>query len=1471
MKYLILFLLTTVNALTPVCREGGKLRSDLQFKYSYKESIEDSSKDIDFSQRSGVFVKCTAAGTTGTAVPCESVATGEGPGLDRFGWATQTMVGVKGSVKFYSPGNDLTTADHDFTSGTECGSKVILPTGANWAAAVCKEAVRVYYYDGSVWSDHASLSFPGVNHDISIDINHEDYMIVRASGAVKIYRLGIVVEEVQDLIGDGLVAATVNCKGSVFAYESAGAIKIKQLSQKDLSWTDLSDIATDAVAMEMSSDVFAVSSASEVKIYMFANGGTSYEEYKILKGGNNFGKLLALKHDDLAVTDDTRTYFFHDSSSTKCRESQKLVTGACIDCGLGYSNAHDNTHATCVDVSCSTNERVSSNACVACPVDSTKTAGDLASGEDTECVCSAGMIWENSACSTVLCAENEKVESNACVACAAGTDNVAGDSATGSDTTCDTVTCGTDEHVVGNQCVACPVGSSKVAGDDSSGADTECVPDVTCAVNQFYAGGCQACPSGTEKAVAVNSMGGDSSCDPILCAENEYVSNNVCTACTGGSIRDPGDDSSGTNTECSCPADTEGDGSACQACPPLSTALPGNIASKCTKNDAAIWHDEVVNGPADAGACEVTLDCTSKVADPSTCLQPYEDGGVLQATSPCCMLTNPSTCLCPVDHRVSNNECVPCTSGETRPEGDNPDGSNTYCSVEGIAHAFGNNGNDHFTHVGVDDPDINLKVGQKYTFLRDSAGHPLRIVSEADCPSCNTGTWSTLPISSLGLVDAEQGIANVVWTPKIAGTYYYVCTVHPNMVGKIIVAWEPCSFATTGTITMSDSCEITSSLILTGDLTINMASARHLRSGDKHMLSMSDLVSPGINSGVYNININDIEVTSVTSDNQLISGSGTVTLDGVHLKDNARNTATGSLIKNSGGHIIAQNMVISNSKGQIFEGISGGDISFADSVVSGSGDVIKQTGGAVLVRSVSVSGGGKLADLNDATTIFEAVSTDGGDGISAVKSAVQIERSEFKNHVTPPIVFNSKSCTACKRALVVENTVIMDSPKINIQSDASDKPTVKIIEGNFTGITTTNGVESDNGVDLYIIDPVTSIVSSDTVLDTCLPYQCAHKPLASTCEIDAGKGTKCVCNVGVSTYNSGTMSMQKQTTVEEILAMLFATGDTADRIVKLVDKNVRYIPTSPTPESAKSNILLLKPTNADGEFASEKTILLQPVSGVVCATFQTWLCAELTACHYANGTITADCDGNKILTPSSNAARRRLFMQKYRLKAQHPADPNCNGAISNLRQQCTDSTGAFYTRCVEHAYLSDNQCVCIDGRTSSGGTECIVASSACKENERVQAKQCVACEGNTMNIAGDDSLGADTTCDDVLCREGFKADGSGGCTICGVGEFNLAGDIAKKAGVNGIATTCCAAGYYEYSVDLNAGTRVCKSCTDATEPLRTRYGTTEAGLHCCWGENLSNDDLVKCDRILNYWHKICKPLESLTQCPAQTY
>jgi len=298
---------------------------------------------------------------------------------------------------------------------------------------------------------------------------------------------------------------------------------------------------------------------------------------------------------------------------------------------------------------------------------------------------------------------------------------------------------------------------------------------------------------------------------------------------------------------------------------------------------------------------------------------------------------------------------------------------------------------------------------------------------------------------------------------------------------------------------------------------------------------------------------------------------------------------------------------------------------------------------------------------------------------------------------------------------------------------------------------------------------------------------------------------------------------------------------------------------------------LTKPTNTDGKFISEKTILMKPSSGELCTAFRTWLCNELLMCHKSDGTITAECDGTSILNQTSNAATRRLrSIRKWKiLKAVHPDDPNCAGAITNLKQQCTgadkDGNAISYERCVSKAHFLFNDCHCQDGTVANTArTACIDPNDACNENEKVFQGRCVACPAGTSNIAGDNRKGGNTKCDDVVCAKNEYADGTGFCRPCDAGEYNVAGDIALDSSTGTtITSTCCPAGEYETGYTPSDGTRTCASCDD----IKTDYTTTKG---CCSGKKLGDATYaIQCPRMMEYWRNVCSQLD--TSCPARSY
>ena len=100
-------------------------------------------------------------------------------------------------------------------------------------------------------------------------------------------------------------------------------------------------------------------------------------------------------------------------------------------------------------------------------------------------VCPAGTTWsEELQCAPILCEEDSVVRDHACEPCPAGQVNTAGDDASGPNTDCappGAILCGENERVnrnlpAGRRCVACEPGKTNAAGDNPAGATTECAP-----------------------------------------------------------------------------------------------------------------------------------------------------------------------------------------------------------------------------------------------------------------------------------------------------------------------------------------------------------------------------------------------------------------------------------------------------------------------------------------------------------------------------------------------------------------------------------------------------------------------------------------------------------------------------------------------------------------------------------------------------------------------------------------------------------------------------------------------------------------------------------------------------------------------------------------------------------------------------------------------------------------------------------
>ena len=108
---------------------------------------------------------------------------------------------------------------------------------------------------------------------------------------------------------------------------------------------------------------------------------------------------------------------------------------------------------------------------------------------------------------------------------------------------------------------------------------------------------------------------------------------------------------------------------------------------------------------------------------------------------------------------------------------------------------FSNSESQDYIYDGQPDPDINLCTQQPYTFRRITSGHTMEVVKSENCVNCDNGSYQSY--SNAFITVPGNSEANYTFTEE--GTYYYLCVIHPNMIGKIIVT--SCSESTTTTTT----------------------------------------------------------------------------------------------------------------------------------------------------------------------------------------------------------------------------------------------------------------------------------------------------------------------------------------------------------------------------------------------------------------------------------------------------------------------------------------------------------------------------------------------------------------------------------------------------------------------------------------------------------------------------------------------
>jgi len=88
---------------------------------------------------------------------------------------------------------------------------------------------------------------------------------------------------------------------------------------------------------------------------------------------------------------------------------------------------------------------------------------------------------------------------------------------------------------------------------------------------------------------------------------------------------------------------------------------------------------------------------------------------------------------------------------------------------------FNLTGKDRNGDVSGNDPDLCFNVGDQVTFSINATDFYLKTKP-------GTGTENQIDVENNG-----TGSGSIVWTPKVAGTFYYQCVLHTEMVGTITI------------------------------------------------------------------------------------------------------------------------------------------------------------------------------------------------------------------------------------------------------------------------------------------------------------------------------------------------------------------------------------------------------------------------------------------------------------------------------------------------------------------------------------------------------------------------------------------------------------------------------------------------------------------------------------------------------------
>ena len=176
-------------------------------------------------------------------------------------------------------------------------------------------------------------------------------------------------------------------------------------------------------------------------------------------------------------------------------------------------------------------------------------------------------------------------------------------------------------------------------------------------------------------------------------------------------------------------------------------------------NKTEFWDEIIVAGAVPAGDAPVattTYSTTGGGSEQWPLAPTYEAGDTL------------------VDLEYGGGASTTTVGGDAGGDGDGSTATDVLLELTGA------DGTNSYTSAGGANASVTIQAGGTLTITNNSGGHPVTIRVADEGATVSTGTLTGAP--------AGDG-ASLTWdtTGVTPGTYYYQCTVHPTMIGEIIV------------------------------------------------------------------------------------------------------------------------------------------------------------------------------------------------------------------------------------------------------------------------------------------------------------------------------------------------------------------------------------------------------------------------------------------------------------------------------------------------------------------------------------------------------------------------------------------------------------------------------------------------------------------------------------------------------------